>query len=219
MVDPLGWWPGKYAECKRIAQLVAEFLPCGEVLESGGPGIFTELLPDHRITAARLADGVDLCRLPYADDCFDVGVSARVVELLPPHRRQEYVLELLRVCRYRIFVALPLQPELEAIDKIKNSYIWGTSRVWQHPGPRPEDLERLLESRGVCLAFHAECPSSADLALLEASRELLDALLAVPSLGGRDTMPALPTPPFVVAEISKLDVLPPAFAGLSQAAH
>ena len=216
MSDPLRWWPGKYADCKRIAQLVAEFLPAGEVLEHGGPGIFADLLPQYRVTTARVADGVDLCNLPYEDDHFDVGVSARVLELLPPPLRPAYLRELLRTSRYRAFVALPLQPELEAIDKLKNGYIWDTTRVWQHPGPRPDDLERLLEGQDVELSFHVESPSALEFAPRDSPRVLMDALLAAP-LRGTDLAPA--TPNFVVAEIAKANVLPPMLLATSHASH
>jgi hypothetical protein len=97
MCDPLGWWPGKYADCKRIAHLVEDFLPAGEVLECGGLGVFADFLPQHRVTTARISDGLDLCNLPWDEDAFDVGVSARVLELLPPGLRPEYLRELLRV--------------------------------------------------------------------------------------------------------------------------
>ena len=217
--DPLRWWPGKYAECKRIARLVEESIPSGEVLECGGLEIFADLLPCYRVTTARVADGIDLCHLPYEDDRFDIGVSARVVELLPPRLRRAYLLELLRVSRYWTFVALPLQPELEAIDKIKNTYIWDTTRVWQHPGLRPQDLEELLEGRKVCVSFHVDPPGGADLTQFGASREVLHSLLAASALDGDDFVPALSAPAFVVAEISKLDAFPLGLASLGQEAH
>ena len=219
MSDPLRWWPGKYAECKRIAQLVAEFLPSGEVIEGGGLGVFADLLPGYRVTTARVADGIDLCRLPYDQDHFDIAVSARVVELLPPRMRRPYLLELLRVSRYRTFVALPLQPELEAIDKIKNTYVWDTSRIWQHRGLRPEDLEEMLRGHGVCVTYHVEPPGGAELARLDGPHQLLDALVAAQAVSSPDIVPAFPAPTFVVAEVSKLDVFPQVLAGLSQEAH
>lgn len=199
VVDPLGWWPGKYTDCKKIAQFVEEFLPRGEVLEAGGPGIFETLLPSHQVTTARIANGIDLLDLPYADDTFDVAVSARVVEFLPPAARGVYLREILRVCRYRAFVALPLQPELEAIDKIKNAYLWDTSRVWQHPGLRPQELENLIEGFGVCVAFHVEDPTRGELARVQPARQMLEALIASPAL----VIPGVTTPGFVVAEIAK----------------
>ena len=189
MVDPLAWWPGKYAECRRIARLVDDRMPDAEILASGGPEIFPELLEGHRVVRARIADGIDLCRLPYPDDAFDVGVSARVLELLPPALRAAYVRELLRVCRYRLFLALPLQPELESIDKIKNAYVWDVSRVWQYPAMQPEDLERVLEGCGLTVTFHVEA-------------------------AGPDA-PA----PFVIAEIVKTEAAPAMLAPASLAAH
>jgi hypothetical protein len=215
--DPLRWWPGKYADCKRIAHLVEEFLPTGEVLECGGLGIFADLLPGYRVTAARLADGIDLCELPWEDDCFDVGVSARVIELLPPRLRPIYLRELLRVCRYRVFVALPTQPELEAIDKIKNAYVWDTSRVWQHPGPRPDELERAFEESGVEVTFHVEPPRGADIANLDSPSSWVESFLA--SEPGSTLVPGLPTPPFVVAEIAKAEPQPRSLVLTSQSAH
>jgi len=208
VVDPLGWWPGKYAECKRIVRLVEEFHPECEVLAAGGPDIFGELLPGHRVHTARIADGIDLCRLPYPDDCFDVGVSARVVELLPPRLRAAYLLELLRVCRYRVFVALALQPELESIDKIKNSYVWDTSRVWQHPGMRPEELEALLEGHHTDLSFHVESPIGVGYAPLESL-----------SNGENGFAARIPASGFVVAEIGKCEPAPHALELVSHAAH
>lgn len=218
MRDPLLWWPGKYADCKRIAQLVAEFLPAGEVLEFGSLGLFAELLPRHEVTTAGVAVGPRACLLPYDNDRFDVGVSARVVELLPPALRPTYLRELLRVCRYRVFLALPLQPELEAIDKIKNTYVWDTTRVWQHPGLRPQDLERLLDGQEASLTFHVEAPPGVD-AAADAPRERLFELLAAPPSGPLDAATSVTTPNFVVAEISKADVMPGALAGLGTAAH
>jgi hypothetical protein len=208
VVDPLGWWPGKYAECKRIVRLVEDFLPHGEVLAAGGPEIFAELLPGHLVHTARIADGIDLCRLPYPDDRFDVGVSARVLELLPPRLRASYLLELVRVCRYRVFVALVLQPELESIDKIKNSYVWDTSRVWQHPGMHPEELEALLDGRGIELVFHVESPAGIG-------------YLPLDQIGraGGEAMARIPPSGFVVAEIGKSGLAPHARELVSQAAH
>ena len=208
MVDPLGWWPGKYAECKRIVRLVEEFLPRGEVLAAGGPDIFDELLPGYHIHSARVADGIDLCRLPYPDDRFDVGISARVLELLPPRLRAAYLLELVRVCRYRVFVALALQPELESIDKIKNTYIWDTSRVWQHPGMRPEELESLLEGHGTELVFHVESPVGVGYAPLDSLTK---------DEGGFSAR--IPASGFVVAEIGKSELEPRALELVSHAAH
>ena len=218
MSDPLRWWPGKYAECKRIAQLVGEFMPGGDVIEHGGFGIFADLLPRFHVTTARVADGIDICKLPWEDDRFDLGVSARVIELLPPALRPAYLRELLRVSRYRVFLALPLQPELEAIDKVKNTYIWDTSRVWQHPGLRPQDLERLLEGHDVELAFHVESPSATEVAQWEASRELMQALNAVTALRSDGEL-GLGTPAFLVAEISKAHVMPQVLGTPSLAAH
>jgi len=208
VVDPLGWWPGKFAECKRIVRLVEDFSPGCEVLAAGGPDIFGELLPGHRVHTARIADGVDLCRLPYPDDCFDVGVSARVVELLPPHLRAAYLLELVRVSRYRVFVALALQPELESIDKIKNSYVWDTSRVWQHPGMHPQELESLLEGRGADLIFHVESPIGVGGAPLDGF-----------SNGENSFAARIPASGFVVAEIGKSELAPHALELVSLAAH
>jgi len=217
--DPLRWWPGKYSDCKRIAHLVEEFLPSCDVLESGGPGVFADLLPGYRVTNARIADGIDLCRLPWENDSFDVGVSARVVELLPPALRPLYLCELLRVCRYRVFVALPTQPELEAIDKIKNAYVWDTSRVWQHPGPRPEDLERAVEDAAVEVTFHIEPPRSVDLANLDAPGDWVESFLASSQMNGTPLVPGLPAPPFVVAEIVKAEPAPRSLMLTSDSAH
>jgi hypothetical protein len=204
--DPLRWWPGKYADCKRIAHLVEDFLPTGEVLECGGPGVFADFLPAHRVTLARVADGIDLCDLSYLDDTFDVAVSARVLELLPPRMRREYLRELLRVARYRVFVALPLQPELEAIDKIKNAYVWDTPRVWQHPGPRPDELESAYEDLGVEVVFHVEPPRGTQLQSPGSQNAWIESFLASPAMGGSELVPGLPSPPFVVAEIVKAEV-------------
>ena len=205
MSDPLRWWPGKYAECKRIAHLVEDFLPQGEVLESGGLGVFADLLPAHRVITARVADGIDLCHLPWPDNSFDVGVSARVLELLPPVVRARYLRELLRVSHYRVFVALPLQPELEAIDKIKNTYVWDTPRVWQHPGPRPEEVEHAFEEMDVEVVFHIEAPSGSSLEDGSGPSPWVETLLASPAMGGAELVPGLPTPAFVVAEVVKAE--------------
>jgi hypothetical protein len=217
--DPLRWWPGKYADCKRIAHLVEEFLPAGEVLECGGLGVFADLLPEFRVTIARVADGIDLCKLPWRENTFDVGVSARVLELLPPRLRISYLRELLRVSHYRVYVALPTQPELEAIDKIKNSYVWDTSRVWQHPGPRPDDVEQACAGLGVEVVFHLEPPRGSDVASLGEPSPWLETLVASPVLGGADFVPGMPTPPFVVAEIAKAEPAPQTLLYASQAAH
>jgi len=217
--DPLRWWPGKYAECKRIAQLVEDLLPDGDVFECGGPGLFADLLPDFRVTTARLRDGLDLCKLPWHDDSFDVGVSARVLELLPPRLRPTYMREMLRVSRYRVFVALPLQPELEAIDKIKNTYIWDTSRVWRHPGPKPDDVERVAEELGLAVTFHIEPPRGTEIAGQGRRTEWIEALLSSPSMQGGELMPLVPTPEFVVAEVTKAEVSRRAMAVVSSAAH
>lgn len=220
MSDPLRWWPGKYAECKRIAQLVGDFMPAGEVLEHGGLGVFADLLPHLQVTTARVSDGIDLCKLPWDDDRFDVGVSARVIELLPPNLRPAYLRELLRVSRYRVFLALPLQPELEAIDKVKNTYIWDTSRVWQHPGLRPNDLGHLLEGHDVDVAFHVDSPvAAAALAPLDDTCELVQQTLkAVTGLRAGEEF-GLGAPAFVVAEISKAPLFPLMLEAASQAAH
>ncbi len=219
MSDPLQWWPGKYAECKRIAQLVDEFLPAGEVLECGGLGVFADLLPGHRVTTARVANGIDLCHLPWEDGRFDVGVSARVIEILPPGLRRDYLLELVRVSRYRAYVALQLQPELEAIDKIKNTYIWDSPRIWSHRGLPPQELDAVFEGREVCVSYHVDPFSSRDLAEIGRPRELLESLLAASAVSERDFAPAFSTPAFVIAEIVKTDVAPLELTPFSQAAH
>jgi hypothetical protein len=216
--DPLCWWPGKFADCKRIAQLVEDLLPRGEVLECGGPGVFGDLLPTYRVTTARIRDGLDLCRLPWGDDAFDAGVSARVLELLPPALRPCYLRELVRVCRHSVFVALPLQPELEAIDKIKNTYIWDTPRVWRHPGPRPDDIEAAVEGRVENVTFHIEPPRGTELAAGR-GRDWMEALLASTALRGGERVPLIPTPEFVVAEIVKSELSARNLAVLSEAAH
>jgi hypothetical protein len=216
--DPLRWWPGKYADCKRIAQLVEDLLPRGEVLECGGPGAFADLLPDFRVTTARIREGVDLCRLPWGDDSFDIGVSARVLELLPPRLRPCYVSELVRVCRYSVFVALPLQPELEAIDKIKNTYLWDTPRVWRYAGPRPDDIEAAVEGRVEHVTFHIEAPRGTELATGRPS-EWVETLLHSPAAHGTELMPLIPTPEFVVAEIVKTEISARSLGVLSEAAH
>jgi hypothetical protein len=224
--DPLRWWPGKYADCKRIGQLVEEFMPGGEVLESGSLEIFSSLLPQHRITTARIADGIDLCHLPYEDGRFDVGVSARVIEILPPALRRDYLLELLRVSRYRAYVALPLQPELEAIDKIKIAYIWDTPRLWSHPGLAPQELDALLEHLDVCVSYHVDTTATIEPARLGTPRELLGSLLATSAtpdtkiaLASWAVTPAVTTPAYVIAEIVKTNVAPLELSPFSQAAH
>jgi hypothetical protein len=116
-------------------------------------------------------------------------------------------------------MALPLQPELEAIDKIKNTYIWDTSRVWQHPGLRPQDLERLLEGDNAALAFHVEAPGAAEVDSPVSPRERMEAVLAVTTAGETDPVIGVATPNFVVAEISKAVVMPGSLAGLEWEAH
>jgi hypothetical protein len=217
--DPLRWWPGKYAESKRIAHLVEDFLPQGDVLESGGLGVFSDLLPDHRVVTARVADGLDLCKLPYPDDSFDIGVSARVLELLPPALRGQYLRELLRVSHYRVFVALPLQPELEAIDKIKYSAVWDTPRVWQHPGPRPDEVERAFHDLDVEVVFHIESPHGSTVEPGGGPSPWVETLLASPAMGGAELLPGLPTPAFVVAEIVKAEPSPHALQPVGGAAN
>lgn len=218
MSDPLRWWPGKYADCKRIAHLVEEFLPTGDVLECGGLGIFSDLLPNHRVTTARISDGDDLCRLRWDEDSFDVGVSARVLELVPPRLRPEYLRELLRVVRYRVYVALPLQPEMEAIDKIKSAYVWDTGRVWRHPAPRPDEIESSVEDLVLDVTFHVEPPHGSAIAT-SGQNEWLESLLASPALRNSEVVRGLPAPPFVVAEIVKAEMAPPALAVPSRTAH
>lgn len=219
MNDPLRWWPGKYAECKRIAQLVEDLLGKGEVLQCGGPGVFADLLPNFRVTSAQLADGLDLCKLPWDDDSFDAGVSARVLEYLPPKMRPCYLRELLRVSRYSIFVALPLQPELEAIDKIKNGYVWDTPRVWGHPGPRPEDVEHVADGFGYSVTFHIEPPRGMERSGTSPHRDWIEQLLANPSLQGGEVVPLVPTPEFVVGEIVKAEISVRSLITMSEAAH
>lgn len=219
MSDPLRWWPGKFADCKRIAQLVDDELPLGDVLECGGQGVFPDLLSGHDVTVARVADGIDLCDLPWEDDTFDVGVSARVLEILPPRLRAPYLRELLRVSRYRVFIALPSQPELEAIDKIKNVYLWDTLRVWQYPGPRPDDIEAAYEGFGVEVVFHVEAPRGADVAAAGGPSGWLEHFLASPAMAGTELVPGVPTPPFVVAEIIKAEVTPRTLVATTSVAH
>jgi hypothetical protein len=216
--DPLLWWPGKHSDCKRIAHLIEDVLPAGEVLECGGLGVFPDLLPGHRVTVARLADGVDLCDLPWVDDEFDVGVSARVLEHVPPRLRPVYLRELLRVVRYRAFVALPLQPELEAIDKIKNRYVWDTAQVWRHPGPRPDDIEGAYDGLGVEVIFHVEPPRGSSTPT-ERPSPWLESFLASPAMGGTEFVPGMPTPTFVVAEILKAEVAPQSVVRPTHVAH
>jgi hypothetical protein len=180
--------------------------------------VFSDLLPAYRVTTARIRDGLDLCRLPWADDTFDAGVSARVLELLPPRLRPGYLRELVRVCRYSVFVALPLQPELEAIDKIKNTYIWDTPRVWRHPGPRPDDIESAVEGCVDSVTFHIEPPRGTELAGGRGN-DWIETLLASPSLRGSEVMPLVPTPEFVVAEVVKAEASTRSLAVLSEAAH
>jgi hypothetical protein len=216
--DPLRWWPGKYAECKRIAHLVEEFLPTGDVLECGGLGIFADLLPNHTVTTARISGGDDLCRLRWDEDSFDVGVSARVLELVPPRLRPDYLRELLRVVRYRVYVALPLHPELEAIDKIKNAYVWDTGRVWPHAAPRPDEIESSVEGLALDVTFHVEPPQGSAIATSSQS-EWLESLLASPALRNSESVRGLPAPPFVVAEIVKAEMASLALAVPSRAAH
>ena len=219
MNDPLRWWPGKYAECKRIGQLVEDLLGTGDVLECGGPGVFADLLPGFRVTSAQISDGLDLCKLPWDDDAFDVGVSARVLEYLPPKLRPVYLRELLRVSRYSIFVALPLQPELEAIDKIKNSYVWDTPRVWDHPGPRPEDVERVADAFGYPVTFHIEPPRGSEVPGTSPHRDWIEQLLTNPGLQNNDAMPLVPTPEFVVGEIVKAEISKHTLVAMGEAAH
>jgi hypothetical protein len=216
--DPLRWWPGKYADCKRIAQLVEDLLPRGEVLECGGPDTFADLLPAFSVTSARIRDGLDLCRLPWDDGSFDVGVSARVLELLPPRVRPGYLREMVRVCRYSVFVALPLQPELEAIDKIKNTYIWDTPRVWRHPGPRPDDIESAIEGCVEYVTFHIEPPRGTEIRS-RSGNEWIESLLASPGMQGSEVVPLIPTPEFVIAEIVKTEISARSLAVPSGAAH
>lgn len=160
MSDPLRWWPGKYGECRRIAALV-EDLPGATVLQYGGLPVFTELLPDHPVHHERLrsesdANGLWIPPLPFPDDHFDVGVSARVIELLPPALRGRYLRELLRVCRLVVYVAMPLQPELEIIDKVKNHYVWDAHRYWAYRGVGVTELEDYLRDLDVSIEYHSE---------------------------------------------------------------
>ena len=197
MSDPLRWWPGKSSECRSIAALVEDRLPAGSVLQYGGLPVFAELLPDHRVCHAPLQQHPDAhggLWLPYADDQFDVGVSARVIELLPPALRASYLHELLRVCRAAIYIAVPQQPELAAIDRVKNAYVWDTHRIWPHHGVQADEIEACLADRDVCIDLHAE-PACATWVMAA------DARGAVPPPPAT-SLDAL-TPPFVIAEVLK----------------
>jgi len=130
-----------------------------------------------------------------------------------------YLRELLRVSRYSIFVALPLQPELEAIDKIKNSYVWDTPRVWGHPGPRPEDVECVADGFGYSVTFHIEPPRGMERSGPGSHRDWIEQLLAHPSLQGSEVVPLVPTPEFVVGEIVKAETSVRSLITMSEAAH
>jgi hypothetical protein len=207
MSDPLRWWPGKSSECRSIAALVEDRLPAGSVLQYGGLPVFAELLPDHRVCHAPLQQHPDAHHgaqhgahhgdlwLPYPDDHFDVGVSARVIELLPPALRTSYLHELLRVCRAAIYIAVPQQPELAAIDRVKNAYVWDTHRIWPHHGVQADEIEACLAGRDVCIDLHAE-PACATWVSATDAR---GAYALPPTTTSLDAV----TPPFMIAEVLK----------------
>ena len=202
MSDPLRWWPGKSSECRSIAALVEDRLPAGSVLQYGGLSMFDQLLPDHDVSHAPLQPGTDArastLRLPYPDDHFDVGVSARVIELLPPRLRASYLHELLRVCRAAIYIAVPQQPELAAIDRIKNAYVWDTHRIWQHPGVQADEIEAWLADQDVCIELHVDPACVSWIAANDAGEVHGNAPAALTSL-----CPGPFTPPFIIAEVLK----------------
>jgi hypothetical protein len=119
-----------------------------------------------------------------------------------------------------LFVALPLQPELEAIDKIKNLYLWDTLRVWQYPGPRPDDIENAYEGFGVEVVFHIEAPRGAEPGSTGGPSGWLENFLSSPAMGGSELVQGpMASPPFVVAEIVKAEIAPQVLVATTSVTH
>jgi hypothetical protein len=112
--------------------------------------------------------------------------------------RAPYLHELLRVCRAAIYIAVPQQPELAAIDRIKNAYVWDTHRIWQYHGVQADEIEACLADHDVCIELHAD-PACATWIAASDAAEVYPEPTAL--LGSRrlDSV----TPPFVIAEVLK----------------
>jgi len=122
----------------------------------------------------------------------------------------------LRVCRYRVFIAIRSN-RLEAIDKIKNTYLLDTLRVWQYPGA-PDDI-RAPTKVSVWRSFSRRSAARDRCRLRRRTERLAQNFMASPAMGGSELVQGLPTPPFVVAEIVKAEIAPQVLVATTSVAH
>ena len=126
----------------RILQVVAESVrrshspPALDVLDVGGfPCYAPRFLPSDRVVVADVIDPngpapspryvrADGATLPFANGSFDVVSSLDSLEHVPPHRREAYVAELLRVSRGHVLILAPFaQPETELAERVLAAFV------------------------------------------------------------------------------------------------
>jgi len=95
------------------------------------------------------ADEVDICRLPYRDNSFDVVMCSEVLEHVP--ESQQATQELYRVCRRAVVITIPLEPERVAaqnrVDQVLHSHIHAFDRDGN-------DFTHLSTDFRICNRFH-----------------------------------------------------------------
>lgn len=117
---------GISAELRRRGMLVAA---CDK-----NPAAIEQGLKQQRMNNAKVAD---LCRLPYADNAFDLVICSEVLEHVPDD--QQALRELLRVSKGPVLITVPAHP-----------YLWTESdRILQHQRRYSRaDFSQLLKSAG-----------------------------------------------------------------------
>jgi hypothetical protein len=108
---------------------------------------------DNRYFAA---DATNLSQI--ADDSYDFCISADVFEHIPPEKRDSFISELYRVCKYAVIMCFPqgMQEVVDAEKYVNDVYneVHGDDNSWlnEHEEfglPKSEKLEAFLSDKGI----------------------------------------------------------------------
>ena len=147
----------EYQRLKMVGKLINDFKSDGlTILDvGGGVGNLEHFVAGHRVVVAdkgiNQINGIDL---PYQEANFDIAVSIDTLEHIPAEEREEFIAELIRVAKDRIYLAAPTKEAEEAEKFIhaltKDPYLEEHIRCGL---PDSQEIEHYLENKG--LKYHS----------------------------------------------------------------
>lgn len=150
---------GKYQRLKLLAARIECLEGSGYQIADigGGQGEFSVFIPGQKYTLIEPSvTGISAPGLPFKEKYFDVVVCADVLEHLPKPQRKNFILELIKIARKKVFITVPVGND----NRVMESYFWElTQNPWtaehlEHEYSTFEELSAIFESQNIIHSFH-----------------------------------------------------------------